>query len=104
MDRRFWSRHIEQLDPDRDFQRIYQILVAHEFPWDFNQSLWGALRLRARAVRRMRPRIKPLFAREMANIRSYPGGYEIAHLGTFPGGGCPVVHTDGPVGEHRHNP
>ncbi len=43
MDRRYWSRKIEGLDPDRDYHRIYQILVAHEFPWDFNQSLSFAL-------------------------------------------------------------
>ena len=59
----------------------------------------GVLRLRRRVVRHMPPRIKPLFARDM-HILSYPGGFEIAQLGTFPRGGCPVAHTgDGTDGE-----
>jgi len=46
----------------------------------------GALRLRGRAVRLMPPRREPLFARQLPNIRSYPDGYDVAELGTFPAG------------------
>jgi hypothetical protein len=62
----------------------------------------GALRMRGRVIRHMRPRMEPLFAREMANIRSYPGEYEIAQLGTFPRGGCPVMHTNGAASARGH--
>jgi ER-bound oxygenase mpaB/B'/Rubber oxygenase, catalytic domain len=44
----------------------------------------GALRARARLLRRRPPRIEPRFARDLPNIRSYPAGYDIAALGTFP--------------------
>jgi len=44
----------------------------------------GALRARAGVIRRRPPRIAPRFARELPNIRSYPDGYEIPELGTFP--------------------
>jgi hypothetical protein len=43
MDRDHWLRRIERLDPGRDFAEIYRIMVAHEFPWDMNQSLGLAL-------------------------------------------------------------
>jgi hypothetical protein len=43
MDRQHWLRQIERLDPGRDFAEIYRIMVAHEFPWDMNQSLGLAL-------------------------------------------------------------
>ncbi|WAE72606.1 oxygenase MpaB family protein [Streptomonospora nanhaiensis] len=51
----------------------------------------GALKLRARVVRLMPPREKPRWARESANVRSYPEGYEPSRIGTFPQG-CPVPH------------
>ena len=38
-----WLRHIARLDPERDFEEIYRIVVAHEFPWDMNQALSFAL-------------------------------------------------------------
>ena len=44
----------------------------------------GALRLRGRVVRRLPPRREPLYARQLPDIRSYPDGYEVADLGTFP--------------------
>lgn len=50
-----------------------------------------ALRLRARVVRRMKPRQEPRWARMSPNIRSYPDGYEPDRIGTFPKG-CPVPH------------
>ena len=48
----------------------------------------GALRLRARVVRFLPVRQEPLFARQLPNIRSYPHGYDVGQLGTFPAG-CP---------------
>jgi hypothetical protein len=52
----------------------------------------GALRLRAAVVRFLPARKEPLFARQLPNIRSYPNGYDVARLGTFPPG-CPVPRT-----------
>jgi hypothetical protein len=43
VDRFDWLHHIQTLDPDRDHFRIYQIMVAHEFPWDITQALGLAL-------------------------------------------------------------
>ncbi len=43
LSRTHWQRHIARLDPDTDFEEIYRILVAHEFPWDLHQSLSFAL-------------------------------------------------------------
>lgn len=58
MKRGDWLRRIEQLDPERDHHEIYRIMVAHEFPWDMNQSLSFAL-FRTYAV----PSIGALLAR-----------------------------------------
>jgi ER-bound oxygenase mpaB/B'/Rubber oxygenase, catalytic domain len=44
----------------------------------------GGLRLRARLVRRLPVRVEPRFARDLPNIRSYPNGYDVEQLGTFP--------------------
>jgi ER-bound oxygenase mpaB/B'/Rubber oxygenase, catalytic domain len=60
----------------------------HPAGWE-RRLATGALRLRALVVRFLPPRKEPLFARQLANIRSYPRGYEVAQLGTFPAG-CPV--------------
>ena len=51
----------------------------------------GALKLRAKIVRRMPPREKPRWARESSNIHSHPDGYSPHRIGTFPKG-CPVPH------------
>ena len=51
----------------------------------------GGLRARGRVVRLLPPRRDPYFARQLPQIRSYPDGYEVASLGTFPAG-CPVPH------------
>ncbi|MFD0019962.1 oxygenase MpaB family protein [Streptomyces sp. NPDC058382] len=59
----------------------------------------GALRLRARAVRLLPPRGTPHYARQNPEIKGYPGGYEVAALGTYPTpgtGGCPVRHLSRP--------
>jgi hypothetical protein len=44
----------------------------------------GALRLRAAVVRHLPPRRKPLYPRQRRTIRSYPDGYDISKVGTFP--------------------
>ena len=53
----------------------------------------GGLRARGRLVRWLPPRREPYFARQLPQIRSYPDGYEVAALGTFPTG-CPVPHAE----------
>jgi hypothetical protein len=49
----------------------------------------GGLKARGRVVRCLPARRQPYFARQLPQIRSYPGGYEVDRLGTFPPG-CPV--------------
>ena len=49
----------------------------------------GAIKARSAVVRRLPPRAEPRFARHLPQVRSYPDGYEVAELGTFPSG-CPV--------------
>ncbi|KAF0966066.1 oxygenase MpaB family protein [Rhodococcus sp. T7] len=56
----------------------------------------GALKTRARLVRFYPVRTVPKFARDLPNIRSYPNGYAVEKLGTFPRT-CPVQHTNGTV-------
>jgi hypothetical protein len=46
----------------------------------------GALAARGRAVRFLPPRRRPLYARQQPHVRSYPDGYELERLGTFPDG------------------
>ena len=41
---------------------------------------------------------EPLYGRQLAQIRSYPEGYDVARLGTFPPG-CPVPHATGTQAE-----
>jgi hypothetical protein len=41
--RTHWLRHIARLDPETEYEDIYRIVLAHEFPWDMNQSLSFAL-------------------------------------------------------------
>ncbi|MCQ4152519.1 oxygenase MpaB family protein [Rhodococcus qingshengii] len=55
----------------------------------------AALVLRGKFVRFLPPRTVPKFARELPNIRSYPNGYRVDSLGTFPRG-CPVPHDSAP--------
>lgn len=43
LSRTHWQRHIATLDPENDYEQIYRILLTHEFPWDFVQSLSLAL-------------------------------------------------------------
>jgi len=43
MKRDHWKRYNDSLDPATDYVEIYAKVVAHEFPWDMNQSLGFAL-------------------------------------------------------------
>lgn len=49
----------------------------------------AALRARGRLIRFFPVRKVPIHARDLPNIRSYPEGYDLTELGTFPRG-CPV--------------
>jgi len=64
------------------------LLAAFRFPQP-NPVLRGAVRTalaaRGRAGRWQAPRAEPRFARQNPDIRSYPDGYDLAGLGTFPG-------------------
>ena len=44
----------------------------------------GGLRLRGRVVRFMPPRRKPRHAKDLKRIKTYPGGFMVERLGTFP--------------------
>ncbi len=44
----------------------------------------GVLRLRARIVRFMPPRRRPRHAKDLKRIKTYPGGFMVERLGTFP--------------------
>jgi hypothetical protein len=51
----------------------------------------GAMQLRARLLRFFPARSEPRWVSQYGYYRTYPAGYEIEHLGTFPGdAGCPV--------------
>lgn len=50
----------------------------------------GAMRARARLLRRTPSNRKPTFTADLSRIKSYPGGYVLAELGTFPAGSEPT--------------
>lgn len=53
----------------------------------------GVLRARSAVVARLPKRMRAYHARRNPAVRSYPCGYQVEQLGTFPrGGGCPVAH------------
>ena len=52
----------------------------------------SVLKARGRVVRFMPARTEPYYARQLPQIRSYPSGYSVSALGTFPPG-CPVPHA-----------
>lgn len=41
--RTHWQQHIARLEPEADYEQIYRIVLAHEFPWDMHQALSFAL-------------------------------------------------------------
>lgn len=54
-----------------------------------------AMHARARVLRHVPSNRKPTYTADLARIKSYPDGYAVADLGTFPVpgvGGCPVRH------------
>lgn len=51
----------------------------------------AALRARGRLLRLFPPRRRPKLVEDFAWVRSYPDGYDLSQLGTFPTG-CPVPH------------
>jgi hypothetical protein len=57
MRRDHWLGRLQQLDPETEYEQIYQISSQHEFPWDLTQALSFAL-FRTYAV----PRIGRLLA------------------------------------------
>jgi len=38
-----WQRHVATLDPEADYEEIYRVVFAHEFPWDLHQAMSFAL-------------------------------------------------------------
>ncbi|MGN6334297.1 MAG: oxygenase MpaB family protein [Motilibacteraceae bacterium] len=58
---------------------------GYPHPTRLERALAGAgLRARSAYVRRQPPRLEPCYPRQSANVRSYPHGYDVARLGTFP--------------------
>ncbi|HET9657283.1 MAG TPA: oxygenase MpaB family protein [Kineosporiaceae bacterium] len=52
-------------------------------PWQ-RAVVQGALRLRGGLLRWFPARREPFYARQLRSVRSYPQGYDVAALGTFP--------------------
>lgn len=59
----------------------------------------GAMRVRARLLRLFPARSEPRWVSAYGCFRSYPAGYDIDHLGTFPGGGGCPFHAPTEPGE-----
>ncbi|MDP9183003.1 MAG: DUF2236 domain-containing protein [Actinomycetota bacterium] len=63
------------------------LLEAFRYPRPhpaFRRAVRQGLRARASVVRRRRPRTTPLLAQDLPQVRTYPRGYEVEDLGTFP--------------------
>lgn len=63
------------------------LLAAFNYDKPSRPVVWlsrASLRLRARVVRFMPARRKPLHAADLKRIKSYPGGFIVERLGTFP--------------------
>ena len=58
------------------------------------RAVRAGLRLRGRLERLLPARRTPVHVRDLPRIRSYPDGFDVDALGTFPRG-CPVPHGDG---------
>lgn len=65
----------------------------------------GALRARARLVRWLPARAEPQTLDDLLALRTYPDGYKVDQLGTFPSTGCPVGRaTSSAPARRRPNP
>lgn len=62
-----------------------------EPPIPVQRACRSLIRLRGRLVRWLPPRRRPFRVRDLSYVRSYPHGYRVEDLGTFPRG-CPVPH------------
>ncbi len=65
------------------------LLRAFGFPAPnayFKKLVQSGLKLRGKVVRQLPPRKTPKWPREMPQVRSYPKGYKIEEIGTFPNG------------------
>lgn len=58
------------------------------------------MRLRARIVALKRPRTSPKGVADFREVRSYPNGFSIDELGTFPAG-CPIPQGQSPRGQSQ---
>jgi hypothetical protein len=72
---------------DEPLLRAFQ----YPLPTRFERAFFiGAMKVRARLLRLFPARSKPKWVSQYGYYRTYPAGFEIDHLGTFPGGGgCP---------------
>jgi hypothetical protein len=50
----------------------------------FRRAVRQGMQARASVVRRKRPRTTPVRARDLPHVRSYPRGFDVGDLGTFP--------------------
>ena len=73
---------------DEPLARAFHYLIPSRFERAFFR---GALQLRARLLRFAPARSKPKWASQLGYYRTYPAGYDIDHLGTFPGRPSPHV-------------
>lgn len=61
-------------------------------PARLERAVHAGMRLRGRALRAFPARVSALRSSDGPRVRSYPDGFAVAELGTFPGG-CPVPHA-----------
>ncbi len=72
---------------DEPLLRAFRYPVPSRFERAF---FLGAMKVRARLLGLFPARSKPKWVSQYGYYRTYPAGYDIDHLGTFPGGaGCP---------------
>lgn len=77
-----------------------RLLDAFGFPHPnraFRAVVRTGLRARGRALRLFPPRRQPRYPRDLPQVRSYPHGYDVAALGTFPETDAAVTSPAGPA-------
>ena len=77
---------------DEPLLRAFGYDVAHPV---VVRTCRAALRARGRLLRYFPARRRPKLVEDFAWVRSYPDGYDLARLGTFPAS-CPVPHEEAP--------